>query len=87
MAAVLVPWGLMAGGVVLSNIDRDGALGWVGIIVGLIGAVYSTFYWGKFSNSDGIARVRLSPLAWVARIVGYALALGYLLVAAVFLFV
>ncbi|KAA5831886.1 hypothetical protein F1721_18865 [Saccharopolyspora hirsuta] len=55
--------------------------------LGLIAAAYSSFYWGKFSDSDGVARVRLSPLAWGARIICYVLSLLFLLTALVFVLV
>ncbi|MDA3630204.1 hypothetical protein OU415_32580 [Saccharopolyspora sp. WRP15-2] len=87
VSAVVVPWLLMAGGLALAKVDRDSGLAWAGLIVGLIAAIYSSFYWGKFSNSDGIAKVRLSPLAWIARIICHALTLFYLFAAAVFFFV
>ncbi|MER7014137.1 hypothetical protein ABT324_22175 [Saccharopolyspora sp. NPDC000359] len=87
MSAVLVPWLVMAGGLALIRIEREGALSWVGLVVGLIAAGYSSFFWGKFSDSDGVARVRLSALAWVARIICHAFSLLFLLVALVFVLV
>ncbi|MFI0466068.1 hypothetical protein ACH347_18490 [Saccharopolyspora sp. 5N102] len=66
----VLPFVMLVAGFLLMRLGGgNGPLTWCGMVVGAVGAVVVMGFWSDFANIDGAAKVRLSPFAWVVRIV------------------
>ncbi|WP_263248574.1 hypothetical protein [Saccharopolyspora rosea] len=45
----------------------------VGAVLGVVAFFSLVSWWGSFSDSDGVMQVKLTPGAWIARLVSYVL--------------